>query len=251
MKIENISHLIIPDCHVISKENLNRFTALGNLIADLKPSKVICLGDFADMQSLNSHEEFQNCYYKDDIDAAIKAQELLLAPLKARKKKLPKFFMLEGNHEYRIKRWIKDYSVLEGKISPSDLQYKEHKWEYIEYDGYEPGILQLDGIAYSHYFTHNNSSNAISGKYHSSNLIQKLHKSATAGHSHLFSYSTEVTAEHKRLHGLVAGCYFPGFKNYAGQGNKQFRKGVIFKQFLNHGDYDLTWISMERILKNV
>lgn len=122
-------HLVIPDPHAHPDYHNKRFEALGNLIVDLKPDKVICLGDFADLPSLCSYDKgtkgFEGRRYKDDIDSALDAQEKLFDPIKKAKKKRPEFYMLEGNHEHRISRAISaDAAKLDGIISLDDLKYE-------------------------------------------------------------------------------------------------------------------------------
>src|SRR3546814_6957280 len=81
------------------------------------------------MPSLCSYDKgtkgFEGRRYSKDIAAAHDAQERFFAPIKATKKKLPRFVMLQGNHEYRIERAIDaDAAHLDGVISPDDLLYE-------------------------------------------------------------------------------------------------------------------------------
>src|SRR5690606_32674810 len=128
-------HLVIPDCQVKEGVPLDHIKALGSLIVDRQPDKIICLGDFADMPSLSSydkgHKSFEGRRYKKDIEAAVYAQELLFKPLRElqsqqrkNKKQMyqPELIMILGNHEYRIEKAVELSAEYEGVISLSDLQ---------------------------------------------------------------------------------------------------------------------------------
>ena len=98
------THLIIPDPHASPDEDLSRFSYLGKFIASVKPDAVICIGDWADMPSLCSYDKgtkgFEGRRYKKDIEAAILAQEMMFKPIRQAKKRLPRFIMTTGNHDY-------------------------------------------------------------------------------------------------------------------------------------------------------
>lgn len=191
---------------------------------------------------------FEGRRYKKDIASAIDAQERFFAPIKATKKKLPEFVMLEGNHEYRIRRAIDlDASHLDGVIAFSDLSYAEFGWKVIPYNGSTPGIVVIDGIAYSHFHTSGNMGRAISSQHSAYQLISQKHMSCTVGHSHLTDYCVRNNAQGKRLHGLVAGCYIDYFADYAGGNNEQWWKGVVFCENVKDGQYDPRWIGLDSI----
>ena len=246
------SHLIIPDAHANPDHHNKRFTWLGNLVADLKPDVVICLGDWADMHSMSSYDKgtkgFEGRRYKHDIACAIDAQKKFFEPIRARKKKMPKFYMLEGNHEHRIKRAINgDAAQLDGIISPHDLRYKDFGWDYIEYNGGTPGILELDGVAYAHFFTSGIMGRAISGIHPAYQLLAKQYMSCTQGHSHTTDYCVRTTAKGNRIHGLVAGVFQDYFADWAGDANNLWWRGLVFKQDVVNGEYDPSWIGMDYI----
>lgn len=249
MTNKKIVKLIIPDTHIKPNESLERIKKLSNLAYQLKPDYIICMGDFADMESLSSYDKFKASTYKADIETTIKAQEIFAKPWKFNKKKRPKMFRLIGNHEQRINTFAADYPEFKDFISLNDLQYSEHNWEVVEYNGKHPGILDLEGILYAHYFNHQNTPHAISGKYHANALLDKKHMSCTAAHSHLFDYKIASRGDGKMLQGLVGGCFFEGFKAFAGNSNYGWWRGVHIKRLYKDEPYDLQSISLNHILK--
>ena len=50
-------HLVVPDPHAHPDFSNIRFDWLAQLIIDLKPDHVICLGDFGDLPSLCSYDK--------------------------------------------------------------------------------------------------------------------------------------------------------------------------------------------------
>lgn len=248
------THLVIPDSHAHPDFNNNRFTWLGNLVADLKPDHVVMLGDWADMPSLCSYDKgtkgFEGRRYKKDVASAIDAQEKFFAPIRARKKKLPKFWMLEGNHEYRIKKAINsNASQLEGIIGPDDLQFSNMGWEYIQYEGDTPGHLNLDGIAYAHYHISGVLGRPIGGIHGAYQLLMKGLGSCTQGHVHTLDYCIRTGADGKHRLGLIAGVYQDYMSDFAGVANKLWWKGVVYKREVQDGMYDPQFISLDAIRK--
>lgn len=247
------SHLVIPDAHAHPDFNNDRFEYIGHLVADLKPDTVIMIGDWADMPSLSSYDKGTKGYegrrYSKDVASAVDAQERFFKPIRARKKKMPRFIMLEGNHEYRIKRAINsDAAHLDGVISPYDLQYRDFGWEYVEYAGATPGIIDIDGIAYAHYFTSGIMGRPIGGVNPAYQLVSKYGHSCTQGHTHTFAFYHRGNAVNE-CNGLVCGVYQDYFADYAGTSNDMWWRGVVYKENVENGLYDLSQISLNTLRK--
>jgi hypothetical protein len=127
---------------------------------------VVIAGDWGDMASLSSYDKGKRSYegarYKNDVEASTTAMEIFLTPLKnynkeARKKEEPLYepemWFLMGNHEYRIDRATEVDPMLHGTISVRDLKFAEFGFRVIPF----LEVLELDGIAFSHYFRNGNS----------------------------------------------------------------------------------------------
>lgn len=248
------SHLIIPDSHAHPDFDNERFTWLGKLIVDLKPDVVVHLGDFGDMPSLCSYDKgtkgFEGRRYANDVEAVIDAQERLFDPIRKAKKRMPKFVLLEGNHEHRIQRAIdQDAAKLDGIISLDDLEFNNFGWDFVPYEGATPGIRIIDNIAYAHYFTSGVLGRPIGGMHPAYQLLAKQFMSCTQGHTHITDYCVRTVADGRMIHGLIAGVYQDYFADFAGEANELWWRGVIHKTDVNNGMYDPRWISMDRIRK--
>ena len=247
------SHLIIPDSHAHPDHSNKRYEYIGKLVADLKPDVVISIGDWADMPSLCSYDKGTKGYegkrYSHDIEAGIDAQARFFHPIRKAKKKLPRFIMLEGNHEYRIKRAIDFDAVhLEGIISPDDLGYRDFGWEYVEYEGSTPGNIVLDGINYAHYFPSGIMGRPIGGNNPAYQLVTKYGRSCTQGHTHTFAFYHRGNAV-SECNGLVCGVYQDWFADFAGAANDMWWKGVVYKTNVENGLYDMRQISLNTLRK--
>lgn len=249
---------IVWSCaHADPSASNERFDWLGSLIYDIKPDYVIDLGDGADMRSLNTFDTrypqavmAQN--YQSDVESYNDSQERLRAKFKYHKKKRPHWVGFEGNHENRIKKAIAHDPRLEGEkygISFTHLQTDQWFDEYHEYANSAPSLFSYDGIIYGHYVASGNYGTAMSTKHHGFSLVEKLASSATVGHTHKFSYYYKGDARPVPLQGLVVGCFKGKDEGWAGQANHEWRKGVVIKRNICNGNYDLEWVSMERLKK--
>ncbi len=248
------THLIIPDPHAHPDHNNDRATWIGRLMYDLRPNVVVNLGDTADLPSLCGYDKgtrsFQGRTYKKDIGAHNDFQEKLWAPMKPAKYKKPRRVTLIGNHEQRIERAIETQPELEGVISYEDLDLARHYDDIVHYEGGTPGVIEIDGISYAHYFVSGVMGRAISGEHHAYSLLTKKFKSCTQGHDHRFDFSIRTRGDGKKIMGMVAGVGQDYISRWAGQAvNDLWWRGVILKKNVSDGVYDYEMISMDRLKK--
>lgn len=247
--------VIFTCSHADPEASNERFSWLGEFLYDLKPDYVVDLGDGADMRSLNSYDtrypsQIVNQSYEKDIEWYNDAQERLRWKFKKNKRKKPTWYGLEGNHENRIKKAISHDPRLEGSthgISFSHLQTDHWFDEYTEYENSAPGILDLDGVSYAHYFSSGNYGSAISGVHHAYTLLQHRNHSSTCGHSHKRSIYFKDSAHPQGIIGLVAGCFKGKDEAWAGQSNREWWRGVVVKRGIDNGLYEPEFISMDTL----
>ncbi len=108
-------------------------------------------------------------------------------------------------------------------------------------------IVDIDGIAYSHYFY-----NPATGKPYGGMMQTRLKNigfSFTQGHSQEFDYGERQLPNGKRHYGCVAGAFYMHEEPYKGpQGNNHWR-GVIVKHEVSEGQYDLMKVSLNFLLE--
>jgi hypothetical protein len=247
------THLYVTDTHAQAGRNNRRAEWLGRLIADVKPDVVIHGGDSADMHSLASYDKgtksFEGRTYAADIESHLDFMERMIAPIRASKKKQPRMVFIEGNHEHRIDRVVNMQRELDGHVTKKDLQLERYFDDVVYYSGSTPGIINIDGVDYSHYFVSGVMCRPISGERPAVALLSKRHRSSSAGHIHTFDYLCRAGDTGKAIHTLIGGCYFDYENSFAGLANNMYWRGVTIKRNVEKGQYDPQFISLETIKK--
>ena len=247
------THLIIPDCHAHPDHDNSRADLLGKLILDLRPDVVVNIGDMWDFPSLAEYDKgkksFWNKSYKKDLDAGLDFDERIWSPIRKSKQKMPMGVFCEGNHEYRLKRVLEVQTNLDGVIDFKDLQLERNYDHVIPYNGSTPGIIEVDGIHYAHYFVSGVMGRPIGGEHPAYSLLTKEFVSCTCGHIHISDYSIRTTVGGRRIMGLVAGVYQDYTPSYAGEVGRLWWRGVIIKRNVEDGCYDPQWVSIDQLRK--
>lgn len=244
-------HLIIPDNHAHWEHDNKRADWLGQLLADLKPDVVVSIGDSADMPSLASYDKGTRAAvgrtYRADINSHLDFQDRLWNPVKKLKKRLPRRIFCEGNHEHRIEKALDASPELLNTISFNDLELETFYSDVVRYEGNTPGIIEVDGIFYAHYFVSGNMGRSIGGKNAAQALTNTYHRSCTMGHSHTLDYAIRPTAGGRWIQGLVCGCYQDYDSGWAGVQNQTWWRGVVIKRNVENGSYDPEFVSLQSL----
>lgn len=247
------THLIVPDSHAHPDHHNDRADWLGQLIADVKPDVLVHIGDSADMASLSTYDKgkksFQGRNYKKDIDSHLDFQERMFAPIKKLKRRLPYSVFCIGNHEHRISRAIDISPELDGAISLRDLRLNEYYDDVVDYSGGTPGVINIDGISYAHYFVGGIAGRPLGGIHAGYAIATKKFSSATCGHSHLFDTSWHVDLKGNPIIGTVVGCYQDYDNDWAGEVAGLWNRGVVIKNNVEKGGYDLRYVRLESLRK--
>lgn len=156
---------------------------------------------------------------------------------------------MEGNHEERLKRAISLQPELEGTIGFDDFELNRNYNEVIHYEGSTPGIIELDGVHYAHYFISGILGRPIGGEHPAYQLLAKQFTSCTCGHLHTTDYCVRTTPDGNRLMGLVAGVGQDYDAPWAGERNRLWWRGVIIKREVENGSYSPQWVSLEELEK--
>lgn len=247
------THIVIPDQHADPRFNNERADWIGQLIKDVKPEVVVNLGDAADMASLSTYDKgkrsFHGRSYAGDLASHLDFQERMWAPMFATKKKLPYAVVLEGNHEHRIERALDLSPELQGTIGFNDLAFDAYYNDVVRYEGGTPGIIEIDGINYAHYFVTGVMGRPSSGIHPAFNLIAKQSASCIQGHTHTFDLSVTTDVKGKKIMSMIAGCAFDYDSEWAGNANRFYWRGVIILHNVDNGTYDPELVSFERLRK--
>lgn len=250
-------HLVIPDCQVKPGVPTDHLDWIGQYILDKKPDVIVNIGDFADMPSLSSYDagkkSAEGRRIRQDLDAAYRAMERLVGPMKrynAKRKQFkekqyrPEMILTMGNHEERIERAIESDAKLEGLIEIQDLHYERFGWKVFRFKE----IAEIDGVAYSHYFY-----NPKTGKpYGGENIETRLKNigfTFTMGHQQGYKSGSRDLNNGKTVRGLICGSCYLHDESYIGpQGNGHWR-GVLYKHEVFDGTYDLMEVSLDYLCR--
>ena len=242
--------LVIPDVQCTKDTPTQHLEWMGQYIVDKRPDVIVCIGDFADMESLSSYDvgkkQFEGRTYNADIQASWGNMMKLLRPLGElqsrqflNKKKVyrPDMHLTLGNHENRINRAINVDRKLEGLISVDDLKYEAFGWTvhpFLE-------VVEIEGIAFSHYF----ASGAMARPSSTANAqLNKQHMSCIAGHQQGLQIATGKRADGALLTSIIAGSFYLHDEHYMGaQGNKHWR-GALMLHNCKDGQFDLNLLPM-------
>lgn len=244
-----MKHLVIPDVQAKHGEDFTFLSYIGQYIVDKKPEVIVNLGDFVDMESLSSYDvgkkSFEGKRYVKDIEAARKAMDCLMSPirefnLKARKNKeklyKPRLVLTLGNHEQRILRAIENDPKLEGLIKYEDLPYQD--WEVNDF--LKP--VFINGIAYCHYFP-----TGVMGRPASSAgaMVSKLHMSCVAGHQQGKQVAYGKRPDGSTITCIIAGSCYEHNEGYLDhQTNNHFR-GLVMLHEVRNGSFDEMFVSLD------
>jgi hypothetical protein len=248
-------HLFIPDTQVRDGVPINHIEALGNYIEAKRFEKIIVAGDWFDMPATskwNSNLEQENLRVIDDIQSGKRAMSLLWKAVNKQNKKYSKWKMkkyspekhfLMGNHEVHLERLWEADPRLSGLIDYGCLGLEHHGFQVHDFKK----IINVDGVGYSHFFY-----NPMSGRPYSGMIETRLKNigfSFTQGHAQEFAYGERQLPNGKRLHGCVAGAFYQHDEDYKGpQGNRHWR-GVIVKNEVENGEYDIMKVSLNYLLR--
>lgn len=246
--------LVVPDQHAHPDFNNDRADWLGKLILDLRPDVLVNMGDAADMHSLSSYDKgkasFHSASYEKDIEAHLDFQERMWSPIKKAKKKKPHSVILIGNHEQRQSKVLDYEPHLRGHkfgIGPKDFDFESYYTDVIPYTGSTPGVYNLDGVLFSHYFISGVMGRPIGGVNHAASLLNKNYCSSIASHSHLFDFAVKAAADGTTLMGLVCGVYQDYNSPWAGAANNLWQRGLPILRNFEDGRWDLQWVSIGQL----
>lgn len=233
------THIVIPDCQVKPGIDLTYLTCIGKYIAEKKPDVIVCIGDFADMESLGvfdiGKKAFEGRRYKKDIESAKAGMEALMAPIIAEMTEdelwKPEMHLTLGNHEERILRAINSDPKMDGTISLDDLEYAKHGWKVHEF--LVP--VEVDGIVYAHYFTSGAMGRPVSS---ARALVNKKHQSTIMGHAQNWEIHREVRGDGTPIMGMFVGACYEHDEDYLGpQGNSYGRQIWVLHEVKGDGSY--------------
>jgi hypothetical protein len=138
---------------------------------------------------------------------------------------------------------------LDGAISMDDLELEYFYDEVVPYNGSIPGSIEVDGIHYAHFHVSGLMGRPVGGEHPAYALVSKRFASCTAGHSHLADYTIRTAPTGRKIMGCLAGVFQDYDSDWAGEVNRLWWRGVVFKRNVEDGQYDPQFISLDSMKK--
>ena len=242
-------HIIIPDCQVKPAQDFKYLRNIGRYIADKKPDVIVCIGDFADMESLSSYDvgkkSFEGRSYAADIASAKEAMDCLMIPiikervrLESNKKRQwnPRMVLTCGNHENRISRAVENDRKLEGLISLEDLHYEIY-WEV--YPFLQPAVIE--GVCFSHYLCSGVMCRPITT---ARMLLTKKHMSCVVGHQQGRDVAYSHKGDGSQITAIIAGSCYEHDEGYLNHQTNEHWRGIVVLNEVNNGTFDEMFVSL-------
>lgn len=247
-------HLIIPDVQAKPGMPIDHLDWAGQAIVEYHPDVIVCIGDFFDFASLNSHaqpgsRDLEGLRFKDDVDYGNAAFARLCAPMEAEIKRTaktkdpwkPLLIVTLGNHEERADRVSATDPKWQGTIGSDHCDFRGwHVYPFLQ-------PVEVDGVLYCHYFKSFNSKFAIGGS--PDNRLNRIGRTHTQGHQVGFLYGNRNYPDGSVRHSLTAGSFYLHQESYRGpQCNKHFR-GLVVKNQTRNGNYSIMPLDISYLCK--
>lgn len=194
--------IVLPDLH-IPYHDKKSLASLEKFMADNRWDYYINLGDMMDFDCISHHNKnkLREVEGKRILKDYEEGNKILDRHQKIIRKRNPnaKFILLEGNHDYRIQRYLDANPQMEGMIEMEvGLRLKERGFKYIQC--YTKGEVFKLGKAMFHH-------GLYTTKYHANKMVDTFGDNIFFGHTHdCQTFSRSTYGEDKTTVGQSLGC---------------------------------------------
>lgn len=238
--------VVIPDTQVRPGEPTHHLSWIGQAIADYRPDVVVHIGDHWDMPSLSQWSGAlgrEGQRYIADVDAGNAALYRLHNAMGGFRPK--RQVILRGNHEQRIERAVEADARLKGALSYDHFNDRALGWEVVDYNGATPGIIEIEGIKFAHYFANNLTGRAIGGN--ASYKLAQIGSPFVMGHVQDLDIGTKQYATGRVIRGVVAGSCYLHDESYKGNANSHWRGIVVLNEVYPDGRFSVMDVTLAKL----
>lgn len=233
--------IVVGDEHVGPGQNLRRATWLARFIDDIKPNRVVHIGDMGTFDSLSAwdkdkRKKMEGRRYTRDIQALNDYVSRLHEGAYQNHENI----LLEGNHEDRIARYIDYNPVMDGQLDYANHIGIKDKWKIVPYREY----YKYNGISFTHVPIMENGK-PVSGKLATARALEVCRDSIVFGHTHRLDYV--ATHRHGQTHlqeSLNVGCYFEHIDDYAKGSVTSYWRGLVVLDHYTYGRFAFEAVPM-------
>lgn len=194
--------IVLPDCQVPFQDD-RTLRAVEKYIGDNKWDEYVNLGDFMDFNVISHFNKGASRRVENErLQADYSVGNAILdrhQHLVRKNSPKAKFTLLEGNHDYRIERYLDENPAGQGMLEVEvGLNLKKRGFKYIRC--YKEGEVYNIGNAYFHHGLYTN-------EHHAKKHVDRYGVNLFYGHTHdVQSYSKVVMGKDKTLVGQSLGC---------------------------------------------
>lgn len=237
--------VLIPDTQVRPGVPTDHFDWIGQAIRDYRPDAVVHLGDHWDMASLSQWSgsmEKEGARYTGDVIAGNDALDRLqdaMGDFRPKQK-----IILRGNHEFRITRAVRADAKLEGALTYEHFNDRANGWTPVNYAGDAPGMIEVAGIKFAHYFA-----NGMTGRPIGGNATYKLAQIGSPfamGHVQDLDIGTKQYATGRVIRGIVAGSCYLHDESYKAHANAHWRGIVVLNEVID-GQFSVMDVTLTKL----
>jgi len=258
-----MSILVVGDPHTEPNQSLERFDILGEFIVKHKPETIIMMGDFLTLDSLSDYDrgkpgKLEGRRLSAELHAGYDAILRTEGPMReynlSQKKKKGKQYhptkvYLEGNHEYRWKRYLDVHPEMKDTLYIYEQigLYDYDPWNIIKFREYY-GMTDIQ-------FTHipmNSINRPISGVRVVQTALAMHDDSVVFGHTHNLEYASNTRLwvdKGRRIFALNCGWFGEDIPEYAvgSYGSSNWWSGLVVLERSGLNMYDINTYSMEKL----
>lgn len=243
--------LVYGDGHISEGDNLRRFNASHAVIKRTLPDYIIFIGDALTMDCLsdwdkNKKKIMEGKRFANEINKANQMFDELQAFIKTIPGYNPIIIYLEGNHEYRVERYLEINPTFDGIVNiPIQLRLKQRKIVWVPYrENYN-----INGISFIH-IPINGNGKPIGGEIVLKHALNLYSNSVVFGHIH------RLEIAHKKRHNIIqntalsVGCFFEEEHDYTHGTICNYWKGLVLLDSYKENEFDVQTFSMDRIISD-
>ncbi len=248
--------LVIADTQISPESDVSHIEALSKYIWEHKPAHIVHIGDHWDFPSLSFYakqvdKEGQRLIH--DLQAGADALAMVMAyseerllRAKGKASYSPQLHFCTGNHEVRLFRMLENNPHLLGLVDLPKM-ISDAGWKYYEF--LEP--LIINEVVFRHYLVNPQTGKPVGGGIE--NKLNKTQYSFVHGHQQQYQYARRQNTLGKPHFGVCAGSFYITDEKYRGFENTEIRGFTHMRVFTNrygYTDYDVEFVSLERLMEN-
>lgn len=225
--------IVLPDLQVPYHDKRS-LKAVEKYMADNTWDEYVNLGDFMDLDCISSHNanNIRQVEAKRIFKDYEVGNEILDRHQAIIKKHNPKakFTLLEGNHDYRIERYLDQFPQLEGLIEiENGLKLKQRGFKWVRC--YQKGELHKIGHAYFHH-------GRFTNQYYARKMVEYYGVNIFFGHNHdIQGFSKVNYGKNKTLVGQSLGCLCEYEQSYIKGNPTNWQQAFGIFYFLPNGHF--------------